>query len=71
MSESEGADEGQPGEQLRTVTRSYLGRPDLEMDVVGWTMFLLLLVVIVPLLPFFALFWLVSKAISFLRRQTG
>ncbi len=60
-----------PRERLRTVTPSYLGRPDLEMDVVGWGMFLLLLVVVLPLLPFFALFWLVSKTIEFLSRQTG
>jgi hypothetical protein len=71
MSDSEGTGEEPPHEQLRTVTRSYLGRPDLEMDVVGWGIFLILLVVIVPLLPFFALFWLVSKTFEFLRRQTG
>ena len=69
MSSEESSDSHR--ERLRTVTPSYLGRPDLEMDVVGWGMFLLLLIVVLPLLPFFALFWLVSKVIEFVSRQTG
>lgn len=60
-----------PRDRLQTVTPSHLGRPDLEMDVVGWVMFLLLLVVVLPLLPFFVLFWLVSKTVEFLSRQTS
>jgi len=69
MSSEEPSDSAR--ERLRTVTPSYLGRPDLEMDVVGWGMFLLLLVIVLPLLPFFALFWLISKTIEFLSRQTS
>ena len=71
MSGSEGVDDESTRDGLRTVTPSYLGRPDLEMDVVGWGMFLILLVIVLPLLPFFVLFWLVSKTIEFLRRQTA
>lgn len=58
-------------DRLDTVTPSYLGRPDLEMDVIGWAMFLILLVVVLPLIPFFLLFWLLSKTVEFLERQTA
>ncbi|WP_136717093.1 DUF7535 family protein [Halorientalis salina] len=71
MSESEGTGDEPPHQELQTVTRSYLGQPNMAMDVVGWVIFLLLLVVILPLLPFFVLFWLISKTFEFLRRQTG
>ncbi|MFD1513099.1 DUF7535 family protein [Halomarina rubra] len=46
---------------LRTVTPEYFGRPDVEMDVVGWSLFLGLVILLVPLLPFIVIVWLVSK----------
>ena len=53
---------------LPTVTHRYLPHPDSEMSLIGWTMFLLLLVLVIPLLPFVAVTWLVSKAVESLRR---
>ncbi|MFC5971278.1 hypothetical protein ACFPYI_08055 [Halomarina salina] len=46
---------------LRTVTPEYFGRPDAEMDVFGWSMFLGLVILLVPLLPFIVIVWLISK----------
>lgn len=48
-------------ERLRTVTPEYFGRPDREMDAIGWLIFLGLLVLIVPLLPYLALIWAIGK----------
>lgn len=42
----------------RTVTPSYHGRPDREMDVIGWAVLLILLVLVLPLLPVVLVFWL-------------
>ena len=58
-------------EGYRTVTPSYLPRPDAEMDAVGWTFFVLLLVLCEPFLPLVALVWLLSKAIEFLADVPG
>jgi len=60
MSESETESE----HPLRTVTPEYFGRPDREMDVLGWLMFLTLIVIIVPLLPFVLIVWVISKLID-------
>lgn len=46
---------------LPTVTRRYLPHPDGEMNVFGWLLFSLLLVLLLPLLPFVALVWVVAK----------
>lgn len=51
----------EPDQPLRTVTDGYFGAPNVQMDVIGWVIFLALMVVLLPLLPFVALFWLVSK----------
>lgn len=49
-----------PRAVLRTVTPPYIPRPG--GDIGGWTMFLGLLVLLVPLLPFIAIVWVLSKA---------
>ncbi|RXK46451.1 DUF7535 family protein [Halorientalis pallida] len=67
MSERE-ADSPLP-EPLRTVTPPYGGRPDLEMDVIGWGIFLVMAVVVLPLLPFVLLLWLAAKVVGFVARQ--
>lgn len=46
---------------LPTVTHRYVPRPDGEMNVIGWLMFALLLVLLIPLLPFVAVAWLAAK----------
>ncbi|QZY00345.1 DUF7535 family protein [Halobaculum rubrum] len=48
----------------RTVTPGYTSHSDDEMNVVGWAVFLGLLVLLVPLLPFVAVVWGVSKVIE-------
>lgn len=55
---------------LRTVTPSYRGRPDEEMNLIGITYFLVLLVVLVPLLPFVLIVWILSKAFEALHQRT-
>lgn len=48
-----------PRKVLRTVTPYYRGHE--SSDVGGWAMFLALLVLVVPLLPFIVLVWVISK----------
>ena len=60
MSENDPASES----RLQSVTPSYLGRPDREMDVFGWGMFLAMLVILVPLLPFIVIVWMISKVLD-------
>lgn len=48
-------------ERLRTVTPEYFGRSDREMDAIGWLVFLGILVLLIPLLPYLALIWLIGK----------
>lgn len=62
---------GRLREGYRTVTPSYLPRPDAEMDAVGWTYFVLLLVLFVPFLPLIVVVWLLSKVIEFLADVPG
>jgi len=33
----------------------------MEMDIIGWSLFLGLVVLLVPLLPFIVIVWLISK----------
>ncbi|WP_266079609.1 DUF7535 family protein [Haladaptatus caseinilyticus] len=46
---------------IRTVTPSYRGHPDSEMNAIGIALFLGLVVLMVPLLPFLVIVWLISK----------
>ncbi|MFC7097809.1 DUF7535 family protein [Halobaculum marinum] len=48
----------------RTVTPGYRSHSDDEMNAIGWAMFLGLLVILLPLLPFVAIVWGVSKVIE-------
>ncbi|ELZ29471.1 hypothetical protein C475_02443 [Halosimplex carlsbadense 2-9-1] len=72
MSESAEIEEpSAPRKVLRTVTPGSKTRPDMEMDSIGWALFLGLVVLLVPLLPFIAIVWGLSKALDFLARQRG
>ena len=51
-------------EPLRTVTPPYSGRPDAEMDVIGWAIFLVMVVAVLPLAIVVGLGWLVWKLLS-------
>ena len=57
-------DAGPLTEVYRTVTPGYTSHSDDEMNVVGWAVFLGLLLILFPLLPFVAVIWGVSKVIE-------
>lgn len=48
----------------RTVTPPFLPRGEGSMDAVGWTIFLGLLVLFLPLLPFVVIVWVISKGLG-------
>jgi hypothetical protein len=48
----------------RTVTPSYHGRSDEEMNLIGYLLIAGLLILLIPLGPFLLLFWLISKALD-------
>lgn len=54
-----------------TVTPEYFGRPDLEMDVIGWMIFLGLIVLLIPLSPFLILIWVIGQLMNRTPRQRG
>lgn len=61
MSQNQSDDPSALREAIRTVTPATGGRPNVEMDLIGWSVFLGLVVLLVPLLPFIAIVWLISK----------
>ncbi|MFC7229418.1 hypothetical protein N0B31_18610 [Salinirubellus salinus] len=58
-------------EPLRTVSESAGMRPDNEMHGFGLLMAGLMLVLLIPLLPIFAVIWLVSKGVAVVRRTVS
>ena len=54
---------------VRTVTKPYQSRPDVEMTTIGWLLFLGLLFILVPLLPFLVAYLVVTKAWSYVSNQ--
>ena len=62
MSDSDESNGSALPEPLRTVTPPSRTHPDEGMDVIGWAMFIGLLVVLTPLIPIIAVVWLLSKA---------
>ncbi|WP_330630495.1 DUF7535 family protein [Halocatena halophila] len=48
-------------EPTESVTELHLGRPDLEMDAIGWLLFIVLGVLLIPLLPFMIILWLIDR----------
>lgn len=72
MSEAtEGEEPGPAKRAIRTVTPGGRGRPDVEMDSLGWALFLGLVILLVPLLPFIVIVWGIAKLTEFTRRQVG
>jgi hypothetical protein len=53
-----------PRKVYRTVSPVSHGRADYEMGAIGWTIFLVLLFLLVPFLPVVLAVWLVSKLIG-------
>jgi len=64
------AESGPVRKTVRTVTPPYGGRPDAEMDSIGWMLFLGLVILMIPFLPILIVGWLVVKTIEFVARQT-
>lgn len=63
-------DPGAVKKALRTVTPGSKGHPDIEMDTIGWAIFLGIVILLVPLLPFLVIVWVLTKLFGFARNQT-
>ena len=61
-------DPGMLTKVYRTVTPGYGGRDDVEMNTIGWAIFVGLLILLVPLLPFLVVLWVVSKLLDAIGR---
>lgn len=53
--------EEESGGLIRTVTKPYRSRPDSEMSIMGMLLGLGLIMIMIPLLPFIAIIWILSK----------
>lgn len=53
-----------PKKVYRTVTPGYGPRPDTEMNVIGYSLFLGMVILLVPLLPFVVIVWVISKLVG-------
>jgi len=72
MSDSAESDESHPVERaLRTVTPLPRGRRDEEMDAIGLALFLGLVLLFLPLLPWLLVGWVVIKILDVLQRALG
>jgi hypothetical protein len=72
MSDSNAIEEPRPVTKvLRTVTPGSRPRRDVEMDSIGWMLFLGMVILLVPLLPFFLIVWAIGKTLDFLQAQRG
>ena len=64
----ESDDPGMLTKVYRTVTPGYRGRDDVEMNTIGWALFLGVVILLVPLLPFLVVLWVVSKLLDAIGR---
>ncbi|ELZ94824.1 hypothetical protein C440_07107 [Haloferax mucosum ATCC BAA-1512] len=55
----------------RTVTPGSKMHPNASMDSIGWAIFLGLVVLMLPLLPFIAIVYTLSKLFGYLAAQRG
>jgi hypothetical protein len=69
--ETSGDESGVLTRAYRSVSPRYESHGDAAMDSIGWAMFLGLLVLLVPLLPFLVIVWLLEKAVGAVARQRG
>ncbi len=61
MSDGDDTDDSRLPEPLRTVTPPSGTHPDAQMDVIGWLIFLGLLILLLPVLPLLLVVWLISR----------
>jgi hypothetical protein len=52
---------------IRTVTDPVTGRPDAEMDIIGWLIVIPLVILALPILPLIVVYVFVSWLIDALR----
>ena len=64
MSDADETEESGPTVVYRTLGEPFRSRPDTEMDVIGWSLFLGMLILLVPLLPFLLLVWVITKVLD-------
>jgi hypothetical protein len=65
MSDAEtAADESTLEPVYRTLGKPFRARADAEMDAIGWTIFLGMVILFVPLLPFILLVWVITKVLD-------
>ncbi|MFC7018248.1 MULTISPECIES: DUF7535 family protein [Haloarcula] len=64
MAENEPSNDSILPEPIRSVTPLTGTRPNQSMDVIGWGIFLGLVLLLVPLLPFIIVVWLISKLVE-------
>lgn len=67
---AEGEDPGLVTKVYRTVTPGYTSHEDDEMNTIGWAVFLGMLVLLFPLLPFILVVWGVTKVIEMITGDT-
>jgi hypothetical protein len=48
-------------ETIRTVTPEYVGRPNREMNTIGWGICLGMAILLIPLLPFMIIVWAIAR----------
>ncbi|RCU46554.1 hypothetical protein DU504_04060 [Haloplanus salinus] len=58
------ADEPTADPVYRTLGKPFRARADAEMDAVGWTIFLGMVILFIPLLPLIVLVWLITKLLD-------
>ncbi|AZH24675.1 DUF7535 family protein [Haloplanus aerogenes] len=67
MSDAESADEPalDPAKTVyRTLGKPFRAHADAEMDAIGWSIFLGMMILLLPLMPFLLLIWLVTKVLD-------
>jgi hypothetical protein len=55
----------------RSVSPRYQSRGNTEMDSIGWALFLGILVLLVPLLPFLVIVWVLERGVRALAAVRG
>jgi hypothetical protein len=69
--ETSGDDAGVLTKAYRSVSPRYESHEDAGMDAIGWTIFLGILVLLVPLLPFLVVVWVLQKLIGAVAGRRG
>ncbi|WP_310921603.1 DUF7535 family protein [Haloarcula saliterrae] len=69
MSDADDGDDSRLPGPLRTVTPPSGTHPDAQMDVIGWLIFLGLLILLLPVLPLLLVIWLIDRARGALGRR--